>query len=603
MKEKEKKNEFYKMLYLLGFLKEMNPWFFPLSFLRSLCSCARTVCNLIITAKTLDNIIIGKSEKEVLFFVIIMVVSNMILTLLMHVIDKILIVIGRKIGDTADIMITKKALTMDYQILETIEIQNKIESVREGMNARGDFRTYCQNITQMLSCFLYGISAFLILLKLVFQVKEAGLVLFFLILIVAIFNFKMLKKANQMEYDFFQDCIPLNREFRFFYNFIQDYHKGKQVRIYDMTSMLLHMMKERENYSMKKLRKNREKQVCYQSKMQIVNSCLILFISYLFVGIKTIQGEISIGNMTLYVGAITSFVQAITEFISFSSYVVTGSKYLCNYTEFLELKNEKYQGTLPIEKRLDNEYELEFRNVSFHYPNSKEDILKHITAKIKVGGKMAIVGRNGSGKSTFIKLLCRLYDPTEGEILLNNINIRKYDYDEYRRIFSVVFQDFKLLSFSIAGNVAADTSYDKEKVWLCLKKTGLSERVKEMPKGIETVIYKQEEEGVEISGGEEQKLAIARALYKDAAIMILDEPTAALDPISELEIYEQFNEIVQEKTAIYISHRMSSCRFCENILVFDDGNMIQHGSHEELLKQEKGLYAKLWNAQAQYYKR
>lgn len=258
---------------------------------------------------------------------------------------------------------------------------------------------------------------------------------------------------------------------------------------------------------------------------------------------------------------------------------------------------------MPIEKRLDNEYELEFRNVSFHYPNSKENILKHITAKIKVGGKMAIVGRNGSGKSTFIKLLCRLYDPTEGEILLNNIDIRKYDYDEYRRIFSVVFQDFKLLSFSIAGNVAADTSYDKEKVWLCLKKTGLSERVKEMPKGIETVIYKQEEEGVEISGGEEQKLAIARALYKDAAIMILDEPTAALDPISELEIYEQFNEIVQEKTAIYISHRMSSCRFCENILVFDDGNIIQHGSHEELLKQEKGLYAKLWNAQAQYYKR
>ena len=277
------------------------------------------------------------------------------------------------------------------------------------------------------------------------------------------------------------------------------------------------------------------------------------------------------------------------------------SQYLCNYVEYLELPNEKYDGTLPVEKRLDNEYELEFRNVSFHYPNSKEMVLFNVNAKIHVGRKMAIVGKNGSGKSTFIKLLCRLYDPTEGEILLNGIDIRKYDYDEYRNLFGVVFQDFQLFSFSVAQNVAASVEYDEARVWSCLEQAGLKERVEEMEKGIETIIYKQEDEGVEISGGEAQKLAIARALYRNAPVVILDEPTAALDPMAELEVYEKFDEMVEDKTAIYISHRMSSCRFCKNILVFDEGQIVQMGSHEDLVQNEDGLYAKLWNAQAQYY--
>ena len=245
---------------------------------------------------------------------------------------------------------------------------------------------------------------------------------------------------------------------------------------------------------------------------------------------------------------------------------------------------------------------MEFRNVSFHYPNNDELVLKNITTKIRVGRKLAIVGKNGSGKSTFIKLLCRLYDPTEGEILLNGIDIKKYDYDEYRQIFSVVFQDFQLFSFPVAQNVAAGLEYDEEKVWRALAQAGMAERVKNMEKGLDTVIYKQEDEGVEISGGEAQKLAIARALYKDAPVVILDEPTAALDPVSELEVYERFDEMVEEKTAIYISHRMSSCRFCENIVVFEDGNIAQIGNHDTLVSQN-GLYRELWNAQAQYYQK
>ena len=215
---------------------------------------------------------------------------------------------------------------------------------------------------------------------------------------------------------------------------------------------------------------------------------------------------------------------------------------------------------------------------------------------------MAVVGENGSGKTTFIKLLCRLYDPQEGQILLNGIDIRKYRYDDYMHIFSVVFQDFQLISQPLGDNVAGSCRYDREKVETVLRKVGFGERLDRMPNGLDTVLYRDfSETGVELSGGEAQKVAIARALYKDSPFIILDEPTAALDPIAEAEIYARFNEIAQDKTTIYISHRLSSCRFCDEIVVFSDGRVIQQGTHETLLAQETGKYAELWHAQAQYY--
>ncbi|MDE7018377.1 MAG: ABC transporter ATP-binding protein/permease, partial [Lachnospiraceae bacterium] len=197
---------------------------------------------------------------------------------------------------------------------------------------------------------------------------------------------------------------------------------------------------------------------------------------------------------------------------------------------------------------------------------------------------------------------CRLYDPTEGEILLNGIDIRKYDYEEYQTIFSVVFQDFRIFSFFIAENVAASVQYEDDKVKSCLMKAGFGERLASLPEGTGTFLYKNfDKNGVEISGGEAQKIALARALYKDAPFMILDEPTAALDPIAEYEVYSRFNEIIGKKTAVYISHRLSSCRFCDDIAVFDKGCLIQRGSHEKLVEDKEGEYYKLWHAQAQYY--
>ncbi|NLC43621.1 MAG: ATP-binding cassette domain-containing protein, partial [Clostridiales bacterium] len=272
------------------------------------------------------------------------------------------------------------------------------------------------------------------------------------------------------------------------------------------------------------------------------------------------------------------------------------------YFSFFDIPSKMYQGTLPAEKRNDNEYEIEFHNVSFKYPSSDTYALRNVSIKLKIGERLAVVGMNGSGKTTFIKLLCRLYDPTEGKITLNSIDIRKYDYAEYMSLFSVVFQDFKLFSFSLGQNVAATTDYNREKVEECLKEAGFSERYNGMVNRDKTTLYKDfDDKGVEVSGGEAQKIALARALYKNAPFIVLDEPTAALDPIAEYEVYSKFNEIVGTKTAIYISHRLSSCRFCDDIAVFHEGRVIQRGDHDTLVTDINGKYHELWYAQADYY--
>ena len=322
---------------------------------------------------------------------------------------------------------------------------------------------------------------------------------------------------------------------------------------------------------------------------------------YVFTCLKAWGGAFDVGSVTQYVGAAT-MAGSIFELTGLLGILKTNTKFLDTTFQFLDIPNAMYQGSLTTEKRADRQYEVEFRNVSFRYPGREDWALKNVSMKFKVGRRLAIVGENGSGKTTFIKLLCRLYDPQEGEILLNGIDIRKYNYRDYMQIFSVVFQDFQLLSQPLGENVAGSAEYDRARATKALVDAGFGDRLAAMPQGLDTMLYKDfAEDGVEVSGGEAQKIAIARALYKDAPFIILDEPTAALDPIAEAEIYEKFNAISGDRTAIYISHRLSSCRFCDEIAVFSDGRVIQQGTHETLLAQETGKYAELWHAQAQYY--
>lgn len=331
-------------------------------------------------------------------------------------------------------------------------------------------------------------------------------------------------------------------------------------------------------------------------------SVILTGIIYLFVCLKAWGKAFGIGAVMQYVGSITNIFMGISVLIEGMGTMRANGEFLKNSYDFLDIPNNMYQGSLTTEKRVDRQYEVEFKDVSFQYPGSEQWALRHVSMKFNVGTKLAVVGINGSGKTTFIKLLCRLYDPTEGQILLNGIDIRKYKYDDYIHIFSVVFQDFSLMALTLGENVAGGIEYDEDAVKECLHNAAFDETLTAMEKGLNTYLYKDlSKEGVEVSGGEAQKIAIARALYRDAPFIVLDEPTAALDPMAEAEIYSRFNDIVSDRTAIYISHRLSSCKFCDEILVFHDGIIVQQGSHIKLVSDELGKYYELWNAQAQYY--
>lgn len=374
---------------------------------------------------------------------------------------------------------------------------------------------------------------------------------------------------------------------------------GKDIRIYGADRLMKKYVLDNESapYRMRWMKAvakcSAGSTLCY-----VVSGYIIEGTSYLLMAVLAAGGLVSLGNVVKYAGCIRNLFGELDKVIKRMPSLFLAVRRNLGILDLAALKDDMYKGKLPVEKRSDGQYSIEFRNVSFKYPGTEQYALKDFNLKLNIGEKLAIVGLNGSGKTTMIKLLCRLYDPDEGEILLNGVDIKKFRQDQYSELFSVVFQDFQLFDFEIGENVAASRNYDRERAWKCLEAAGFGEKLK----SLDTYIRKGYGDGIEISGGEAQKIAIARAIYKDAPFILLDEPTAALDPISEYEIYSGFGKIIGDKTAIYISHRLSSCKFCERIAVFHEGRLIQTGSHSELLRDTGGKYYAMWEAQAQYYR-
>ena len=323
-----------------------------------------------------------------------------------------------------------------------------------------------------------------------------------------------------------------------------------------------------------------------------------------YICIKAVSGAFGVGMVTQYTASTMRVFSGIGMLIEFYGDIKNNAAYLKLDFQLIDMKSSLQKGTRKVEPPRKESGGIEFKNVSFKYPGTDDYVLKNVSIRFRPGSRLAAVGMNGSGKTTFIKLLCRLYDPTEGEILYNGVNIKEYDYSEYMRMFAVVFQDFYITKFKLGENVSSGPITDREKVEKCLESAGFADKLAEYEKGIDTYMGKiYDPDGVECSGGEAQKIAIARSLYKDAPFIILDEPTASLDPIAEADIYSKFNDSAKGKSAIYISHRLSSCKFCDEIAVFHEGQIIQHGSHDELLSEEDGKYRQLWYAQAQYYQK
>lgn len=562
------------------------------------------------TARIINEISSQRRVKTVILYVLSVVLIHFICAVLKNIINQICNEKESQMWSWFGKVFSDKQMSLDFVDLENAAIQHQRQEAEENLYMFGNgLAQLFWGISALVRTFVNILASLLMTISLF--VSKSGnklidhpvwiLIVLICIILGGLSKSKATISENEVFMNFCKNTVWFNRVFMFFgKELYMNPEKAKDIRIYgqnivaekELDKLILH---ERKNQS------DIFKMSLYPAAAQIIIG-LANTVCYLFVAAKALFGAFGVGSIVQYVAVLSRLGEGLQELM----YILSDNEVYCTHLQnlfaYLDLPNNMYQGSLTIEKRDDNEYYVEFRDVSFQYPDTDRYALKHVNLKFTIGEKLAVVGMNGSGKTTFIKLMCRLYDPTEGEILLNGVNIQKYDYDEYMSIFSVVFQDFRLFSFSLGQNISASAVYDSEKVIECLKKAGFDKRLESLPNDLETFLYKDfDTDGVEISGGEAQKLALARALYKDAPFIILDEPTAALDPLSEYEVYSKFNEIAGDKTAIYISHRLSSCRFCDKIAVFHAGEIIQTGTHDELLADNEGKYYQLWNAQAQYY--
>mgnify|MGYP001025063720 CR=1 FL=1 len=562
------------------------------------------------SAQIINEIATHRRIKTVIIYVTGVVLANFICAVIKSMIHRICSEKESQMWSWFGKIFSDKQISLDFVDLESVKIQQQRQEAEENLYMFGNGLAQLVWGTSSLVRAFVNILASIAMTITLFVSKSGNKVIdnpaWILILLVCIAlgglsNSKATIKEHNIFMKWCKDTVWFNRAFMFFGNELyMNPEKAKDVRIYEQNVIAEKMLDKLIQHD----RKNQAdifKMSVYPAIAYVIIG-LANAVCYLFIATKAFFGAFGVGSIVQYAAVLSRLGEGLQELM----FILSDNEVYCNYLqklyEYLDLPNHMYQGSLTVEKRDDNEYYVEFRDVSFKYPNTATYALRHVNLKFKVGEKLAVVGMNGSGKTTFIKLMCRLYDPDEGEILLNGVNIQKYDYDEYMSIFSVVFQDFRLFSFSLGQNVSASTVYDGDKVRECLKKAGFGARLQAMPNDIETCLYKDfDTDGVELSGGEAQKTALARALYKDAPFMILDEPTAALDPLSEYEVYSKFNEIADSKTAIYISHRLASCRFCDEIAVFHTGEVIQKGTHQELLADKKGKYYELWNAQSQYY--
>lgn len=602
-----------KTIHIIKLIYGTSKGFLYVFVLQSIFSSLFPYVSIFFTYLIIDGIVDNIPQSDIMVYVSWMIGINLVIGIIRNVLKYRNEVYSVELDHNLDRKISIKTFELDYAMIEDNETMKLIEMAEEGCRGNGGLKYYCEYVlsgilSSILSIFYGGfllLGLFIVkdtnntsLIVRILNTPWSTLILLFGFLMPFTISKYVMKKNNEKSLEVMMFNIEGNRKYSYFNQICSNYKYGKDIRLFHMQDMILDRMRE--------FRVNSEipwrKYSIYNTKMMalsILGNKALFLIAYLFVGLKALYGLISIGDAVAFIAAIIILSQAINTIMERYSKLHLFNAYLDNYFTYLNMKSKKEYGPIQI-LDLDN-LVITFKDVSFKYPNQTEYALKNINLELKNGIKLAIVGLNGAGKTTLIKLLCRLYEPTDGLILLNDKPLKSYAKDVCDTLFSVVFQDFKLFSYSIKDNVSSGLDGDSSKVENTLEKTGIYDRVNKMPKQIDTVIYQRSKEnGIEISGGEAQKLAISRALYKDSPIVILDEPTAALDPKSESEIYENFNMLVEKKTAIFISHRMSSCKFCDEIIVIDNGEIIEKGHHSVLVK-NRGLYSQMWGAQAKYY--
>lgn len=379
---------------------------------------------------------------------------------------------------------------------------------------------------------------------------------------------------------------------------------AKDIRIFGLRPWLEEVYKSAEN-AYGAWQNRAESAVLYASVVDLLLTFARNAVAYAYLIGLVLKGGLGVSEFLLYFSAVEGFAAWVNGILSSTSKLHKQSLELCSVREFLEFEEPfKFEEGEHLEPDVDKQYEIRLENVSFRYPNADKDTLTNIDLTLHPGEKLAVVGLNGAGKTTLIKLICGFLDPTEGRVLLDGKDIRDYNRRDYYKMFSAVFQEFSLLAGTITTNVTQDVvDVDMERVKECVERAGLAKKIEELKDGYETKLNREVyDDAILLSGGETQRLMLARALYKDAPFIILDEPTAALDPIAESEMYQKYNEMTKGRSSVYISHRLASTRFCDRIIMISDGVIGQEGTHDELLA-AGGEYAKLYEVQSKYYRK
>ncbi len=603
-----------KMKSVFSAFKEMHRLekrLVPISVVVAIVMAVMPFVNIWFTSKIIDLLDMGAQINELILYIALAVGINLVLFFFNYFLGDMYYMYRSLMYNKELQNISSKLYKIEYHKLENSSFKELVHKHSEAQDRV--FSSFVQ-FSWMLRDFLSGMITLIISVIIIIPLFKIGftktgntyferpaflLTIFGSIAIMVVIILIVALKMNKAWFKASDEYSQLDRMFYYFLNMFSNYNTGKEIRLYKEQNLIEHAATDILLTDGEKLLKKVSLNSAKSSSFIAILGAVVGFGIYLFIGVKGLYGLFGIGSLVLYCGAFMQIINGIMKMAATFGKTEEMVPLVNYYFDIMKTENEMTYGGKELD--LTDKFEIEFKNVSFKYPGSNNYSLKNINLKINNGEHLAVVGRNGSGKTTFIKLMCRLYDVTEGEILINGVNIKDYTEESINRLYSVVFQDFQMFSLPVSDNISADKKYDRERMLDCLEQANIKDRILNMPNKENSYLYKDiDKTGVEISGGEAQKLALARALYKNSPVVILDEPTAALDPVAENEIYNRFNSFVEKKTAIYISHRLSSCVFCSRIAVFDNARLAETGTHSQLLE-NKGKYSELWNAQAQYY--
>lgn len=577
---------------------KVSPAYVLLILLNGLIGGGKIILNMVLPMFLIDELTGGRDVKKLILFGACIVANNVIMTFITDSLQKYRDVKDEWVQNVMVEKLGERIMNLEYSYLENtyyLDLKERAIFAVQNQSAIVAIITLIANTVQGVIT-LAGLMVILFTLGPVLMTAIAiGVVL--MILIVKTASGTMVALMNRI--------IPINRIFGYYAGVAADKPAQKDLRLYHMDKLVTEKIRQSNETTCDEFDVANRKMGLANGANGVITEFISAF-TYGYVGIRTISdmfgSRITLGSLTMYVSSAITFSSTIIQFGENLIGLWQNSQFLVPYQEFMALKEETIEdGGVPMDDTVET---LEFRNVSFTYPKAEKPVLKNVSFAVKKGEKISIVGLNGAGKSTLVKLICRMYKADSGEILVNGRDIYDYDYLSYMNVISAVFQDYKLFNFTIEENISCrESGADENRVNYLIDEVGMREKIDTLPEGIHSRFGKEyDEDGVELSGGQGQKIAIARALYKKASMVILDEPASALDPIAEAEIYEKFNSLVEDKTAIYISHRMSSSVFCDRILIIDGGTVSDFDTHENLMKKTDSLYYKLFTSQAENYK-